>query len=50
MKEDKFGNIVYDGKTINLDKEDIENLKKISSELKEKNKNLEEKIEKIFKQ
>ena len=46
--KDVFGNVMYDGKMINVDKEDIENLKKISKDLKEKNKKLEEKIEKIF--
>lgn len=48
MKEDVFGTIAYEGKMINVDKENIENLKKISSDLKEKNKRLEEKAEKIF--
>ena len=38
MKEDLFGNIMYDGKMINVDTEDIEKLSKISEELKEKNK------------
>lgn len=46
--KDVFGNVMYEGKMINVDKEDIENLKKISKDLKEKNKKLEEKIEKIF--
>ncbi len=50
MKEDLFGNIMYDGKMINVDTEDIEKLSKISEELKEKNKKLEEKIENIFNQ
>lgn len=50
MKEDLFGNIVYQGKMINVDQEDIENLKKISKELKEVNKKLDEKAENIFKQ
>ena len=34
MKEDLFGNIMYDGKMINVDTEDIEKLSKISEELK----------------
>lgn len=50
MKQELFGNIMYEGKLINIDKEDIENLKKISDILKEKNKKLEEKIDRIFKQ
>ncbi len=50
MKEDIFGNVLYNGKMVNIDKESVENLKKISSDLKEKNKKLEEKAEKIFKQ
>jgi hypothetical protein len=50
MKEELFGTISYDGKMINLDKDNIEDLKKISSELKERQKNLEIKVENIFKQ
>ncbi|MBR1540889.1 MAG: hypothetical protein IJ629_07115 [Clostridia bacterium] len=50
MKDDLFGNIMYEGKMINVDKENIENLRKISSELKEKNKRLEEKADNIFNQ
>ncbi len=50
MKEELFGNVMYNGKMINVDTEDIEALKKISSELKEKNKQLEEKVENIFRQ
>ena len=50
MKEDIFGSVMYDGKLIDIDKEDIEKLKKISKELKEKNKKLEEKSENIFNQ
>lgn len=50
MKQDVFGSIIYDGKMINVDQEEIENLRKISLEIREKNKSLEEKVEKIFKQ
>ena len=50
MKDDLFGNIMYEGKMVNVDKENIENLRKISSELKEKNKRLEEKADNIFNQ
>ena len=50
MKEDVFGSIMYDGQMINVDKEEIEKLEKISKELKEKNKILEEKIDRIFNQ
>lgn len=50
MKEDLFGSIMYDGKLINVDTEDIEKLKEISKDLKEKNIKLEEKLENIFKQ
>lgn len=50
MKEDTFGTIMYDGKLIDIDKEDIEKLKKISKELSEKNNILEQKAEKIFNQ
>ena len=50
MKEDTFGTIMYDGKLIDIDKEDIEKLKKISKELSEKNDMLEQKAEKIFNQ
>ena len=50
MKEESFGNIIYQGRTINVDQEDIESLKEISKELKEKNKKLDEKAENVFKQ
>ena len=48
MKDDVFGSIMYQGKMINVDKEDIEKLKNISKELKKENSKLEEQIEKIF--
>lgn len=50
MKQEVFGNITYEGKLVNVDKEDIEKLKEISKNLKEKNKKLEQKIDGIFKQ
>lgn len=50
MKEELFGSIMYNGKMINVDKENIEVLKNISNELKEKNKKLEVSVEKIFNQ
>ena len=50
MNEDTFGSVMYDGKLIDLDKEDIEKIKKISKELSERNDELEKKVEKIFNQ
>ena len=50
MKEETFGNIMYNGKMINIDSENIDVLKNISGELKEKNKQLEMTMEKIFNQ
>lgn len=50
MKENLFGSMMYNGKLVNIDTEDMEKLRKISEELKEKNKILEEKTEKIFNQ
>lgn len=50
MEEDKFGTVMYNGKIVNVDTEDIEILKRISKELKEKNEELEKKSEKIFNQ
>lgn len=50
MSEEMFGSVMYNGKMINVDKEDIEVLKNISLELNEKNKKLEETAEKIFNQ
>ena len=50
MKEELFGSIMYNGKMIDIDKEDVESLKKIAEELKEKNKIIEEKTENIFNQ
>lgn len=50
MNQDIFGNIMYDGKMINIDKLEIEELEKISKDLKEKCNNLKRKSESIFKQ
>ena len=50
MKEDVFGSIMYDGKMVNIDKEDVEKLKTISDELKKKASILNQKAESIFKQ
>ena len=50
MKEETFGSIMYKGKMINIDSENIDVLKNISDELKEKNKQLEMTVEKIFNQ
>ena len=50
MENDIFGSVMYDGKMINLDKESIENLEKISEELKIKTESLKSKIITVFKQ
>ena len=50
MSNELFGSIVYDGKMINLDKEDLEKLKNMSIELKNEQKNLIEKISPVFNQ
>ena len=50
MKEETFGSIMYNGKMINIDSENIDVLKNISGALKEKNKQLEMTEEKIFNQ
>lgn len=36
MNQDVFENIMYEGKLVNLDNEEIENLQEISEKLKEK--------------
>lgn len=48
--EEKFGNIVYEGKMINLDTEDIENLSKISSDINQKYNTLMKKTLTVFNQ
>ena len=50
MKQDIFGKVMYEGKMVDIDKTNMEALKKISEELKEKNQKLEEKAENIFNQ
>ncbi len=50
MENDIFGSVMYDGKMINLDKESIENLEKISEELKIKTESLKSKMITVFKQ
>jgi hypothetical protein len=45
-----FGSIMHNGTMVNLDKESIEKLEKISSELKEKYDALEKKSKTIFNQ
>ena len=50
MSEEQFGNIMYDGKIVNLDKEKIELLEEISKDLKSKRDTLKRRAESIFKQ
>lgn len=50
MKNEKFGSIMYEGKIVNIDMSNINDLEKISKELEEKEKNLKEKIFTVFKQ
>jgi hypothetical protein len=50
MKEEKFGTIMNDGKIIDLDKENIEKLEKLSADLKDKSNSLKQKAEAIFNQ
>ena len=50
MSKDVFGTVMYDGKMINLDSENIEKLEKISKELKEKCSTVVKKAEGIFNQ
>ena len=48
--EEKFGTIVYEGKMINLDSEDIEKLSEISEELNKKYNSLMKKTLTVFNQ
>ena len=48
--EEKFGTIVYDGKMINLDSEDLEKLSEISGKLSEKYDSLVKKAQVVFNQ
>ncbi|MCI8309614.1 MAG: hypothetical protein HFJ45_05400 [Clostridia bacterium] len=50
MTEEKFGSMMYNGKMINLDTENVEMLEKISNELKLKSESIKKKAEAIFKQ
>lgn len=50
MDKDVFGSIMYSGKMVNLDKENIESLEKMSQELKEKCNTLKKKANSIFNQ
>ncbi len=50
MKNEKFGSIMHEGKIVNIDMSNINDLEKISKELEEKEKNLKEKIFTVFKQ
>ncbi len=50
MKNEKFGSIMFDGKMIDLDRADINELKKVETKLKEKENNLKDKVVTIFKQ
>ncbi len=50
MTEEKFGSMMYNGKMINLDTENVEMLEKISNELKLKSESIKKKAEVIFKQ
>lgn len=50
MKNEKFGSIVIDGKVIDIDKSNINDLEKIEKKLEEQEKNLKEKIVTVFKQ
>lgn len=48
--EEKFGSIIYDGKMINLDTENIESLSKISSDITKKYNTLMKKTLTVFNQ
>ena len=50
MEKDTFGSTMIEGKMINIDKEDINTLKKYSDELKQKVNLLNDKVENVFKQ
>lgn len=50
MDKEKFGSIIFDGRMINLDSENIETLEKIESNLQEKENNLKNKVITVFKQ
>lgn len=50
MENDTFGSTMIDGRMVNIDKEDINTLRKYSEELKQKVNILNGKVENIFKQ
>lgn len=50
MKSEKFGSIMFDGKMIDIDRTNIEELEKIETKLKENEKNLKSKVVTIFNQ
>lgn len=50
MDKEKFGSIILDGKMIDLDSENIENLEKIESKLQERENDLKNKVITVFKQ
>lgn len=50
MKNNNFGSIMHDGKIIDIGKTDIDQLQKISKDLKEKSEDLNNKIITVFKQ
>lgn len=50
MENEIFGSVMYNGKMINLDKENIENLEKISQDLKIECETLKAKMITVFKQ
>jgi len=48
MEKDVFGTIFYNGRMVDLDKEDIGTLEKISKELKVQDEELKNKVLSIF--
>lgn len=50
MNEEKFGNIVNNGKMIDIDKANVSELKTIATDLKTKREDLEKKVVTVFKQ
>ena len=50
MKKENFGSIMYDGKIINLETSEINDLEKIQENLKQQREELKQKMKIIFKQ
>ena len=50
MDKEKFGSVILDGKMIDLDRENIENLEQVEAKLQEREKDLKNKIFTVFKQ